>query len=139
MSRGDQFQISASAFNHASEPPESRPSLLDSPRIMRIAQLLGGVILLIIAAIALGRMRGLASATRASHTAMLQPGARVGELEAMMDQNALPAMRPAAVAAGQIDPNIGVRDRARELARNDPARAAHLLKAWINTDSEQRS
>jgi flagellar M-ring protein FliF len=141
-SRGDQFQITASAFNRPVEPAEAKLSLLDSPRIMRIAQLVGGVILLIIAALAIAKMRNLASASSsASGMAMLRPGARVGEVEAMMGgEGALPAMRPtAALSAGQVDPNIGVRDRARELARSDPARAAHLLKAWINTDSEQRS
>jgi flagellar M-ring protein FliF len=139
-SRGDQFQISASAFNRTAEEADTKLSFLDSPRIMRIAQLLGGVILLIIAALAISKMRGLASSARSPGMAMLRPGASVGELEAMMaGGGALPA-RPGAVSSGnQLDPNLGVRDRARELARSDPARAAHLLKAWINTDSEQRS
>jgi hypothetical protein len=72
--------------------------------------------------------------------AMLKPGARVGELEAMMDQAALGPIRPAAAGTPALaDPNAAVRDRARDLARTDPARAAHLLRAWINSDSEQRS
>jgi flagellar M-ring protein FliF len=37
------------------------------------------------------------------------------------------------------DPNAAMRDRARDLAKQDPARAAHLLKAWIGSDAEQRS
>jgi flagellar biosynthesis/type III secretory pathway M-ring protein FliF/YscJ len=100
------------------------------------------VILLLIAALAISKMRNLATGgSSASGMAMLRPGARVGELEAMMGGDvALPPMRAtAAIAPGQVDPNVGVRDRARELARDDPARAAHLLKAWINTDNEQRS
>ena len=140
--RGDQFQISASAFNRPTEADAAKPSFLDSPRIMRIAQLLGGVILLIIAALAISKMRALASsASTSSSMAMLRPGARVGELEAMMGSpgDALSATRPSAVAQVGGDPNVGVRDRARELARSDPARAAHLLKAWISSDSEQRS
>ncbi len=140
--RGDQFQISASAFTRAVEPEEAKVSLLDSPRIMRIAQLLGGVVLLIIAALAISKMRALASspalATSGGSMAMLRPGARVGELEAMMDQHALPASSGQA-QLGAADPNAGVRDRARDVARTDPARAAHLLKAWIDSDSEQRS
>jgi len=140
--RGDQFQISASAFTKPTEADAAKPSFLDSPRIMRIAQLLGGVILLIIAALAISKMRALASSSSSSSMAMLRPGARVGELEAMMGGGdaALPASaRPAAVAAVGGDPNVAVRDRARELARTDPARAAHLLKAWISSDNEQRS
>ncbi len=141
--RGDQFQLSASTFSRPTEADAAKPSFLDSPRIMRIAQLVGGVLLLLIAALAVSKMRGLAASASASSSgmAMLRPGARVGELEAMMgNDNTLQSMRPAAAAmTGQGDPNIGVRDRARELARSDPQRAAHLLKAWINTDSEQRS
>ncbi|MES1204919.1 MAG: flagellar basal-body MS-ring/collar protein FliF, partial [Pseudomonadota bacterium] len=60
--RGDQFQISSSAFTKPPEEPEAKLSFLDSPRIMRIAQLLGGVILLIIAALAVSKMRALAAA-----------------------------------------------------------------------------
>jgi len=70
---------------------------------------------------------------------MLRPGARVGELEAMMNQPALGAGQTQAALGAASDPNAGVRDRARDVARTDPARAAHLLKAWIDSDSEQRS
>ena len=143
--RGDQFQISSQAFSKPAEPEESKVSVLDSPRIMRIAQLVGGVVLLIIAALAIGKMRALASpqpalATSAGSAAMLRPGARVGELEAMMDQQALlPASGGQAALGPAADPNVVVRDRARDVARTDPARAAHLVKAWIDSDSEQRS
>jgi len=105
----------------------------------------GGVVLLIIAALAIGKMRALASpqpalATSAGSAAMLRPGARVGELEAMMDQQALlPASGGQAALGPAADPNVVVRDRARDVARTDPARAAHLVKAWIDSDSEQRS
>jgi flagellar M-ring protein FliF len=141
--RGDQFQITASPFTRAVEPEESKVALLDSPRIMRIAQLIGGVVLLIIAALAISKMRALASsppalAANAAGAAMLRPGARVGELEAMMNQPQLAGQQQAALGAN-ADPNAGVRDRARDVARTDPARAAHLLKAWIDSDSEQRS
>jgi len=142
--RGDQFQISSSAFSRVAEPEQSKVSMLDSPRIMRIAQLVGGVVLLIIAALAISKMRALASsppalATTAVGAAMLRPGARVGELEAMMNQPALGAAQTQAALGAASDPNAGVRDRARDVARTDPARAAHLLKAWIDSDSEQRS
>ena len=144
--RGDQFQISSQAFTKPAEAEESKLSLLDSPRIMRIAQLVGGVVLLIIAALAISKMRALASpqpalATQAGSVAMLRPGARVGELEAMMDQQALPASGGGGQAqlGPAADPNVMVRDRARAVAQNDPARAAHLLKAWIDSDSETRS
>jgi flagellar M-ring protein FliF len=136
--RGDQFQISESAFTRTPEPPEVALSFLDSPRIMRIAQLVGGVILLLIAAMAISRMRAVAGATPGM--AMLRAGARVGELEAMMDQPgslaALPSMN--GNSAALADPNVVMRDRARELAKKDPARAAHLLRAWIGSDADKK-
>jgi len=136
--RGDQFQISATAFTHVVEPAAAAPSFLDSPRIMRIAQLVGGVLLLVIAALALAKMRALAG-TSSPQVAMLKPGARVAELEAMMEPNgvtnALPAMEGGGVLA---DPHVLMRDRAREIAKKDPARAAHLLKAWIGADAEPK-
>jgi flagellar M-ring protein FliF len=142
--RGDQFQISSSAFTRAAEPEESKITVLDSPRIMRIAQLAGGVVLLIIAALAISKMRALASsqpglAASGNGAAMLRPGARVGELEAIMNQPQLSGTPAQAALGASSDPNAGVRDRARDVARTDPARAAHLLKAWIDSDSEQRS
>jgi flagellar M-ring protein FliF len=145
--RGDQFQISSSAFNRADEPEAQKLSFLDSPRIMRIAQLVGGVVLLIIAALAISKMRALASSSSGTAlavnggVAMLRPGARVGELEAMMSDNqrALPASSAGALSGAPVDPNVAIRDRARDVARTDPGRAAHLLKAWIESDSEQRS
>src|SRR5205823_2187448 len=44
--RGDQFQLTAQTFARTAEAEVPKPSLLDSPRILRIAQLAGGVVLL---------------------------------------------------------------------------------------------
>ena len=143
--RGDQFQISSQAFNRTAEAEVPSGSFLDSPRIMRLAQLVGGVVLLIIAALAISKMRALASSPQTAALAggpggvgMLRPGARVGELEAMMSPE-MRALPPSSAGGASADPNLAVRDRARDVARTDPARAAHLLKAWIDSDSEQRS
>ena len=146
--RGDQFQISSSPFNRAEQAEAEKTSIFDSPRIMRIAQLIGGVILLIIAALAISKMRALAGgparpalAVGPAGVAMLRPGARVGELEAMMssETRALPPSSTAALTGAPADPNLVVRERARDVARQDPARAAHLLKAWIDSDSEAKA
>jgi flagellar M-ring protein FliF len=144
--RGDQFQISSSPFNRAEQAEAEKTSIFDSPRIMRIAQLIGGVILLVIAALAISKMRALAAPARTALTgpagvAMLRPGARVGELEAMMspETRALPPSSMPALPGAPVDPNLIVRERARDVARQDPARAAHLLKAWIDSDSEAKA
>jgi flagellar M-ring protein FliF len=36
------------------------------------------------------------------------------------------------------DPAAGLRDRARALATQDPNRAAHILKAWMQNDPAPR-
>jgi hypothetical protein len=36
------------------------------------------------------------------------------------------------------DGSAALRDRARELSKADPARAAHLLRAWIAADNEAK-
>jgi flagellar biosynthesis/type III secretory pathway M-ring protein FliF/YscJ len=70
---------------------------------------------------------------------LLKPGAKVAEIEAAMDRAALPGRAGAAAmpALPGIDPNLQIRDRARELAAVDPQKAAHLLRAWINVDTDK--
>ena len=141
--RGDQFQISASAFNRPPEPDAAKLSFLDSPRIMRIAQLVGGVILLIIAALAISRMRALASSSSTTNMAHAAPGGARGRAgsDDGRGENALPGMPP---RRRPSPPGRAIRTWGRVTApgswratirRGPPT----CLKAWINTDSEQRS
>ncbi|HEY2903103.1 MAG TPA: flagellar basal-body MS-ring/collar protein FliF [Polyangia bacterium] len=141
--RGDQFQISSSAFT---KPPagEEVPTipLWEQPRMMRIAQLVGGFILLLLVAVAVLKMKGRGAPALTgtySAAALLKPGAKVAEIEAAMAASGQSlAGSPAGVGLpSSKDPNAQVRDRARELAAVDPQRAAHLLRAWINADSDE--
>ena len=63
----------------------------------------------------------------ALHQPVLRAGATVAELEEELPET--PIQRPALA-----DPEAAVRERARDLARKDPARAAYLLRAWIAAD-----
>ena len=142
--RGDQFQISSSAFT---KPPAGedvpRVPLWEQPRMMRIAQLVGGFILLLLVAVAVLKMKGRGAPALPgaySAAALLKPGAKVAEIEAAMAAGGAGGLGggPAGVSLpSSSDPNAQVRDRARELAAVDPQRAAHLLRAWINADSEE--
>ena len=139
--RGDQFQISSTAFTKNPALAEGAKELWwASPRTMQLAQLAGGFVLLLLVAIAVLKMKGRSGTSMGGYsTAMLKPGANVAEIEAAMaaDRAMMAANRPAAVALPSgSDPNAQVRDRARELAGTDPQRAAHLLRAWINADDE---
>jgi flagellar M-ring protein FliF len=138
VKRGDQFQISTTIFSKsAADAAAERELWFASPRALRLAQLAGGFILLLLVGIAVMKMKGRSSPGQYQAMALLKPGAKVAEVEAAMTQAGLPPMGIAAAPAlPGMDPNVGVRDRARELAAADPSRAAHLLRAWINSDVE---
>jgi flagellar biosynthesis/type III secretory pathway M-ring protein FliF/YscJ len=115
-----------------------------APRSLRLAEIAGGFVLFFLMALALIKIRGKQSpplqlSAALAQTAMLKPGSRVAELEAAMDRAALPPVPGAAAghAALSSDPSQQVRDRARELAATDPQRAAHILRAWMNVDTEE--
>jgi flagellar biosynthesis/type III secretory pathway M-ring protein FliF/YscJ len=44
----------------------------------------------------------------------------------------------ALTAMGRADALV-LREQARELSKTDPARAANLLRAWVDSDGSQRS
>ncbi|HUJ24578.1 MAG TPA: flagellar basal-body MS-ring/collar protein FliF [Myxococcales bacterium] len=127
--RGDQMEISSAVFSRSSEVV-SAPAANAAPAVQKVpswAYIAGGAVVL---ALLLGvALRGKRKGGGAQDLAMLKPGEKVATLEAMMAGAQLPqpGVRPP-------DPSISVRDRARELSTGDPARAAHLLKAWIAAD-----
>jgi flagellar M-ring protein FliF len=141
VQRGDQFELSTSAFQRKETAPEAKLAFLESPWIMRGARIAGALLLLLIVAVALSRMRGAGAPVQTAALAAIRPGSKLAEAEAALaNAGALPpGESPAVAQLPPSDPNAMVRDRARELARQDPQRAAQLLKAWINADAEQRS
>ncbi|HVO19330.1 MAG TPA: flagellar basal-body MS-ring/collar protein FliF [Anaeromyxobacter sp.] len=124
--RGDSFQISSSPFVRAEEGPAEaapKPSWADKPLVRTVLVGLGGLAALAIVAFAL---RGRPAAPT---PLPILPGARVAEIEAALarDAGALSSGGRPALA----DPAAVLRDRAKELATKDPARAASILKAWM--------
>jgi flagellar biosynthesis/type III secretory pathway M-ring protein FliF/YscJ len=63
--------------------------------------------------------------------AMLKPGMRVGDVDMGMMSQSGESWR---LVSG--DNSAALRERARELGKTDPGKAAHLLKAWVNSDSD---
>lgn len=149
--RGDRLEISSMPFTSSEEKiAELKPPIWTLPMV-RYGALAGLGVLLLGAfgiAVLFGRRRRAAAVAADRDTLLLQPGTRVAELEAALNEQraALPAGAdaPALAAAGtdaavqaHVDPNLAVRERARKLASEDPERAALLLKAWIEADLEE--
>ncbi|HYD40113.1 MAG TPA: flagellar basal-body MS-ring/collar protein FliF [Anaeromyxobacter sp.] len=133
--RGDTFEISSSPFVRAEEGPgvaAPAPSVLDKPIVRTTLIGVGGLLALLIVAFAL-RGRSAAGAP----LPILPTGARVAELEAALAREA-GALPPGARAA-LPDPAMNLRERAKELATKDPARAASILKAWMAAEQNSPS
>lgn len=141
--RGDKFEISSAPFIRAPEPePAGLGGLLADPK-MKYAVFGGGglLLLLIIGGVVMLARGGKKKALAVKDVTLIRPGARVAELEAAFaaPQAALPPME----GQGELqnlpvtDPAVTARERARTLAAADPQRAAQLLKAWMDADSER--
>ncbi len=130
--RGDELDISSAPFVHAEDPGAGTPAAAAAgklpPKAWLIAGGVGVILLLALVALALGRRRAAPSGGPT-----LVPGARVSEIEAGTAGGApgLPGVHQPAFA----DPREELRERAKALAAKDPARAAHVLKAWMNEGS----
>jgi len=137
--RGDTFDISSSPFVRSDEsgaPPPPAKATWVEPTLRWGSILLGALVVMGMLAFALRGGRGAAGA---GGQLPIVPGARVAEIEAALARDAaglpMPTSRPLL-----NDPAASARDRARELAGKDPARAASILKAWMAQEgAAQRS
>lgn len=128
--RGDRFDISSAAFTKRDDEG-TKLAVWERPELINLAKMIGTAGLVIAAILFLLR-RGKQAASTAM--AMLRPGASVAELEAAMGRPQLEGYPGGTKALP--DGTAAARERARELGKGDPARAAHLIKAWIAADSE---
>ncbi len=138
--RGDRFDISSAPFAKASgEGSQVTVPFWSRPEIVRIV-VMGLVALVVLAAVATIVLRGRKRAAAAAvGLELLRPGAKVAELEAALAKGQPGALPPAPAETPALpDKAIALRDKARELGKTDPARAAHLLKAWVASDSEAK-
>jgi len=132
--RGDRFDISSAPFALEQEAEAKPGPLWAQPRMIKLgAGALAVLVLLAVAAVFLLKRR-----KRPTRLGLLRPGAKVGEIEAAIKQGELQAAEGVAAAALPEVEKIDVQARARELTQADPARAAHLLRAWIAMDIEAR-
>ena len=137
VQRGDRFDISSAPFNKHEEAGASGPPFWTRPELTRLATLAVGALFAFgIVVFLLRKSRGSSDEMGArTGMALLRPGAKVGEAQA-----ALAANGGAGVAAlpPLEDPVLALRDKARELSKGDPTRAAQLLRSWVSGDGEAR-
>jgi flagellar M-ring protein FliF len=137
--RGDSFDISSSPFVRSEEAPgvaAPKPTWMEKPLVRNAMIGVGGLIALAIVAFGL---RGRSGSQGSAHQLPILPGTRVAELEAALarEEGALP---PGASGRPALsDPSVSLRDRAKELATKDPARAASILKAWMAAEHNSPS
>jgi flagellar biosynthesis/type III secretory pathway M-ring protein FliF/YscJ len=136
VQRGDAFDISSAPFAKQSESGSAATPFWARPELQSIGKT--GALLLAAGAFVIFLFMRLGRATAgggamSSGVALLKPGSSVAELEAMLSRRGLsPVVSPGS------DGSAALRDRARELSKADPARAAHLLRAWIAADNETK-
>jgi len=134
--RGDVFDISSAPFAKQAEQGSGPTPFWARTEVQSIgktgAALLAAGAFVIFLFMRMGRATA-GGGSVSSGVALLKPGSSVAELEAMLSRRGL---APIPVPGG--DAAAGLRDRARELSKADPARAAHLLRAWIASDTEAK-
>ena len=126
--RGDVLEISSSPFTKVDESNVSMP-IWDRADVWRLGKMIVWGLLATMGMMLVFRIYRRAT----SAIAMIKPGARVGDVQMLLGRTeaALPAM-------GRADALV-MREQARELSKTDPTRAAHLLRAWVESDAPQRS
>ena len=132
--RGDQFEINSQAFGRSTDVPEVKPVAVTAAWVY--GAIAGGVLLL--AALAFFLARRATKSKELSQQLVLQPGSTVGSLEAK--QNAIDGIVTEIKKPVQpllIDPLADLREKARQLVREDPERAVMLVRAWLSADLEK--
>jgi flagellar M-ring protein FliF len=122
--RGDSFEISSAPF---SRPDESKITMAiwDRADLWRIGRMILWAILATMGMLLVFRIYRRAT----SALTMIKPGARVGDVQALLGR-----AEGNITSLKQADTML-VREQARELSKSDPTRAAHLLRAWVESDS----
>jgi flagellar M-ring protein FliF len=126
LQRGDLFEISSAPFAKVEEA-DIKIAFWERPELWRVGRMLGWAVLAGAALFIFVRLLRRTS----SAIALLKPGTRVGDVDmASMSQSG----ESWKMVSG--DSSIALRERARELGKTDPGRAAHLLRAWVSADVE---
>jgi flagellar M-ring protein FliF len=124
--RGDTFEISSSLFSKTDESNIIMP-FWERNDLWRLGRMILWAILATMGMLLVFRVYRRAT----SALSMIKPGARVGDVQMLLGRaEGIPS-------AKQADALV-LREQAKELSKTDPARAAHLLRAWVESDAPRR-
>jgi flagellar M-ring protein FliF len=126
--RGDVFEISSAPFTKIDESTVTLP-IWDRADLWRLGRMIVWGILAFFGILLVFRVYRRMT----SMLSMIKPGSRVGDVQMLLNR----AEGGAASVAGRADALV-LREQARELSKTDPAKAAGLLRAWVESDSNQR-
>ena len=129
--RGDVLEMTSEVFARSTDEAAA-PAALPPPSFVERYKWWGAGAGVLLVLIMLGAL--LARRRPQPEPNLLRAGVRVSELEQGFPPGA--AFAPPAAQPALIDPAVAVRNRALELARLNPQRASHLLRAWIASDAE---
>lgn len=132
--RGDAFELTTLPFQALSDAAEAAPAPVAPAYPSWLPYAVGGGVFALFVLVMLFRKKKPATSDTARALAMLKPGATIAEIEAA-ERGETPALADPKKPAALPDPAVVLRDRARDLASADPARAALLLKGWLNQES----
>lgn len=127
--RGDSFEISSAPF---SKPDESQITMpfWDRADLWRLGRIILWGLLATMGMLLVFKVYRRATTA----ISMIQPGARVGDVQMLLGrtESSMPS------AMKQAD-TLVLREQAKELSKTDPSRAAHLLRAWVESDTPARA
>jgi flagellar M-ring protein FliF len=124
--RGDVIEFTSSPFAKVEEA-DVKLAVWERPVVWRLAKMIGIGLLGLVGIFFLLRITRRSASSPG--VAMIKPGTRVREIEANMRSGE-------AWELVAEDNTTALRERARELSKSDPGKAAHLLKAWVDADIE---
>jgi flagellar M-ring protein FliF len=132
--RGDRFEIASHIFTQPEIIEEPKP-LIEPWQIMLLALILAAGI----AALVLYRRKKEIEAMETLPVAMLRPGKRVADIDAIIsDENEMTRAEQEADeeerkrAAALPSADAVLRERARRLFEENPSRALYLIRGWLN-------
>jgi flagellar M-ring protein FliF len=128
VQRGDTFEISSALFKRPDESQVKMP-IWDRADLWRLGRMILWAVLAVLGMLVVFRIYRRATSALSS----IKIGSRVGDIQTLLGRSESPN---SSMSRGDA---LVMREQAKELGRSDPTRAAHLLRAWVESDGGHRA